>query len=295
MKNRTIFYLLIIFSILLLIFVSVGIITNHRNTQTVKIYYETQVKRNPKTGRMLDTEPFEFKSKKDKAILLVHGLTGSPYEMRELGRYLAKKGFDCYGILLPGHGTSPTNLAKKKYEEWLETVEKKLTRLKSEYKQVYLVGLCVGGELAALAASHNNVDGLVMMAPILFLKDDSKELLVPIVEFITPYYSYYKGKTEEEIKSEERNEAYRYMPYASLRQLFKLNRKLRSNLNNIHCPILVISGRLDDLPQEKTVPFIMKNVGSKVKKAMVLEKSGHVVTEGPEKKVVFEEVERFLR
>ena len=36
-------------------------------------------------------------------IILVHGFTGSPAELKELGEELHKEGYTVQGVLLPGH------------------------------------------------------------------------------------------------------------------------------------------------------------------------------------------------
>lgn len=46
------------------------------------------------------------------AVLCVHGLTGTPYEVRPPAELLARHGFACLGPLLPGHGQTPQALAR---------------------------------------------------------------------------------------------------------------------------------------------------------------------------------------
>ena len=46
-----------------------------------------------------------------RGILLTHGLTDSPYFMRDLGAYFQAQGFVVLAVLLPGHGTQPGDLA----------------------------------------------------------------------------------------------------------------------------------------------------------------------------------------
>ena len=57
------------------------------------------------------SDPFALGSGPD-ACLLLHGLTGSPAELRPVGEALAQAGFRAVGPLLPGHGTSPEDLGK---------------------------------------------------------------------------------------------------------------------------------------------------------------------------------------
>ena len=44
-------------------------------------------------------------------VLLLHGLTDSPYSLRSIGQALAGRGYHVVGLRLPGHGTAPCGTA----------------------------------------------------------------------------------------------------------------------------------------------------------------------------------------
>ena len=52
-------------------------------------------------------------------VLLLHGLTDSPYSLRRIGKILHAKGFYVLGLRLPGHGTIPGALTKVHWEDWV--------------------------------------------------------------------------------------------------------------------------------------------------------------------------------
>jgi carboxylesterase len=54
--------------------------------------------------------------------LLVHGLTGTPYEMRYLGERLAARGVRVRGVKLAGHAGLPEELGPVSYDNWYESV-----------------------------------------------------------------------------------------------------------------------------------------------------------------------------
>jgi carboxylesterase len=56
------------------------------------------------------------------AVLCLHGLTGTPYEVRPPAEALAARGFACAGPELPGHGSSPGELARTSRSDWLHAV-----------------------------------------------------------------------------------------------------------------------------------------------------------------------------
>jgi len=55
-------------------------------------------------------EPFEFKTNSKKAVLLLHGLGGCPYELRTLGEFLNKNGYSVVAPIYPGHGSNYKNI-----------------------------------------------------------------------------------------------------------------------------------------------------------------------------------------
>ena len=56
-------------------------------------------------------------------VLLVHGLSDSPYQMREIGSSLSDKGYYVIGLRLPGHGTVPSALIDIRWQDWYQAVE----------------------------------------------------------------------------------------------------------------------------------------------------------------------------
>src|SRR3989337_1476687 len=57
---------------------------------------------------------------RDTAVLLFHGLTGTPLEMRALGQELARDGYTVHIPLLPGRGTQPDDMDDLCWEDWMD-------------------------------------------------------------------------------------------------------------------------------------------------------------------------------
>ena len=74
------------------------------------------------------------------AVLLVHGFTATPWEMRPLGETLAASGIASLAVCLPGHGTSPEDLSGRRWEEWLEAVDEGYQLLGRDFQSVYGMG-----------------------------------------------------------------------------------------------------------------------------------------------------------
>jgi esterase/lipase len=105
-------------------------------------------------------------------ILLIHGLTDSPFHMRDLGEYFRRKCFLVYGLLLPGHGTVPGDLLEVTYEEWVKATAYGIEALKQRVERYFIGGFSTGGTLAVHAVvTGQRPAGLVLLAPALGLKD----------------------------------------------------------------------------------------------------------------------------
>ncbi|MEJ1958234.1 MAG: hypothetical protein WDM70_01230 [Nitrosomonadales bacterium] len=75
-----------------------------------------------------------------RGVLLIHGLTDSPYFMRYLGAFFVECGFRVMAILLPGHGTRPGDLLDVRWQEWAKAVSYGTERIAAEVDEVYLAG-----------------------------------------------------------------------------------------------------------------------------------------------------------
>ena len=91
--------------------------------------------------RSEDAGPFDLNQTARRAALLLHGFTGTPYEMRPLGEKLAERGIRAVGHRLAGHGGSPDELAKTSYRDWIAGADDALARLRTEAERVAVVGL----------------------------------------------------------------------------------------------------------------------------------------------------------
>jgi alpha-beta hydrolase superfamily lysophospholipase len=118
---------------------------------------------------------FEFATESPKAgVLLLHGMSDSPYSLRNIGKTLHRSGAWVVGLRIPGHGTAPTGLVEAKWEDMAAAVQLAAEHLKNKIGQqpLYIIGYSNGGALAvhyALAALEDSslpsVNGLVLISP----------------------------------------------------------------------------------------------------------------------------------
>lgn len=122
----------------------------------------------------------------NRGVLLLHGFTGSPYEMKELGELFQKKGFSVSIPLLAGHGTSEKDLKKCKWYDWFEDAKNALFDLRKRCKSIVVIGLSTGATLALHLAAHYQLEGLVALSPAIILKNKFTRLL-PYLPISFPY------------------------------------------------------------------------------------------------------------
>ena len=97
-------------------------------------------------------------------------MTGSPYEMKKMGKALYEADFDVFCYCLPGHGTSPINIKTVRWEDWYTESTMHYRNLTKKYDEVYLGGLCMGAVLAlAIASEYRDVRGILSLSTTLFL------------------------------------------------------------------------------------------------------------------------------
>ena len=164
---------------------------------------------------------------KKRGILLIHGLTDSPFTMRELGENLREKCFIVYGLLLTGNGTRPADLLNVDYHEWIRQVEYGVSELSKETKEIYLGGYSNGGLLSInYALDHDNVRGLILFAPSLVLP--SIVNIAPIFKYIYKWFWVYDDEDVVKYESFTSNGAEQVRLMAEL-----VNSKLKKDNSRI--------------------------------------------------------------
>lgn len=107
-------------------------------------------------------------------VLLLHGMSDSPYSLRSIGQHLNKKGAFVVGLRIPGHGTAPSGLLDVKFEDMAAAVKLSMKYIanKAPGKPLYIIGYSNGGALGlhyALSSfddpSLEKTSGLVLISP----------------------------------------------------------------------------------------------------------------------------------
>jgi carboxylesterase len=234
----------------------------------------------------VDAGPFDLDSAGEAAdaVLCLHGLTGTPYEVRPLGEALAASGMRAFGPLLPGHGGAHEALARVGHGEWVDAVDAAHQSLAQRHERVFVVGLSLGGLLALWLAARVDVAALVVIATPLHLRTRLARL-VPLVRRVWPTVPKRRGSDIRDALARERHPSMTALPMASVHHLILLQRRVRASLVRIRAPILVAHGLLDASVDPSDARQIAAEVSSPERELLWLPNSGHVVPvdhDGPE-------------
>lgn len=229
----------------------------------------------------VDTSPFDLCSdgRPEDALaaaLCLHGLTGTPYEVRPLAEAVAERGIRARGPLLPGHGSTPEALAILPRGAWLSAVCEEYRGLRKQHERVFLVGLSLGGLLALALAEAEPVDALVVVGTPLAFRQPIP-LVVPLLKRIVPTLEKKTGSDIRDPEAHARHPSYSRMPLASVHELIRLQRVVRGGLSRITAPTLIAHGSHDTTAHPRDAERIHREVSSEVKQLMFLSNSAHVV------------------
>jgi len=172
----------------------------------------------------------------ENAALLVHGFTASPWEMRLIADYLASQGIVALGIRLPGHGTTPQDLAGRVWEEWLAAVHQGHQILRQKHQKLFAVGMSTGCQLLIADALQNDYDGLVLCAPYLRIR----HRLARHAGWLRWFFPYH-GKTA----TTDCQRYYERRPVAGVHQINRLIDFLRPRLGDCTAPVLAFNSAGD--------------------------------------------------
>lgn len=246
------------------------------------------------------TEPFLFRGDPDKpACLLIHGFTGGPKEMRQMGEYLNEQGYTCLGIRLAGHATKPEDMIRSRYTDWMASVEDGYHLLRGMSENIFFAGLSMGGVLSLLMSMQLNVRGVVAMSTPYKIRKDPR---LPYVKLISRFKTYTPKSTEEPGASWFDKDAwkdhisYPQNPVRSVGELDALLGEMRKALPKVDVPVLLTHSKDDPYVLPENMEWLYNDLKNALDKAkLYIMGSGHVVTRDAARRQVFDATLEFIQ
>lgn len=246
-----------------------------------------------------------------EAVLLIHGLTGTPTEMRFIGKSLAAAGFTVYGMQLAGHCGSEDDLLRTNWHDWYASVEAAYHRLAQKHQSVYAAGLSMGAVLTMHLAAHLPVKGIALYSTTLWYDGWT----IPRLAFLLPLLLYSplgeKFRFVETFPYGIKDERLRKvvvagmmsgdsaaagnlgMAGASLRQLHALITEVKREIPRITAPTLILHAAHDDVTSVKNADYVERRLGGPVRK-ILLDDCYHMITVDQQRQKVAQETIDFF-
>jgi carboxylesterase len=183
------------------------------------------------------------------AALLVHGLTGTPFELRPVAERLARAGVRCLAPLLPGH-EGPEALARTSWHDWLRGGREALLAL-GETRRTLVVGSSMGALIACALAAENpgRVDGIALLAPAMELQPLGRAAgwlarNTPIADVLPPIPKR-GGSDVADPDARAANPCMDAIPIRAVGELLDFQSHVDALLPRVRCPALVVAGARD--------------------------------------------------
>jgi carboxylesterase len=249
-------------------------------------------------------------------VLLIHGLTGTPTEMRFVAKGLNRNGFTVHAMQLAGHCGDEADLLATGWHDWYRSVCDAADRLRADVDRMFVAGLSMGALLALkLAADRpDQVDGLGLYGTT-FVYDGWTIPWIGRLSFMLPlvcglgfgwkqrfHECFPYGIKDERIRQRIANSMLNGdsaaaglpgNPWPSLAEFYRLSFLVRRQLGGIRTPCLVVHAVDDDVASLKNVRMVVRGVQGPVE-TVLLENSYHMITVDQERDKVIDRSTRFF-
>jgi carboxylesterase len=240
--------------------------------------------------KLIAPKPFTIEAGK-RAVLLLHGFTGNTNDVKRLGKYLSDRNYTVHAPLYKGHGGGPDLLIQSNPTDWWNSVIEGYDELKSHgYEEIAVAGVSLGGIFSLKLGEERPTKAIVTMsAPAMSKSTDS--LQNRIIDYAINYKKL-SGTYDETVDSPARIAEMVKMP--SLNYLQTMINDTSEKLNSIETPVHILRGLEDDEYYCESADLIYSSVNSRIKSVKTFINSGHILTLGKERELVFEEIYRFF-
>jgi carboxylesterase len=220
----------------------------------------------------VDTRP-AFHAGDSTGVLLVHGLAGTPAEMRPLEQTLASH--TLFNLLLPGHGT-PRAIESDR-DDWLTAVSDGVAKLRETCDRIFIVGLSTGALLATVYAARYPVDGIVLLAPGLKISN-AKFKWIGVAKYFAASIPEANRKNAGLTSATGWKSLWHFQSRSTeaLDELRHLQYEARAAAPQVDCPTLIVQGLRDQTCEPdgaNELQALIRNAS-----LLLLERSGHCLT-----------------
>jgi len=228
--------------------------------------------------------------RRETAVLLLHGLTGTPLEMQVLGQRLAADGYTVHIPLLPGRGTRPDDMDGLCWEDWMTAALHAYDTLARCHGRVVVGGLSAGGTMALDIALRRDPAALLLYAAVLSVNNRGAYLAPYVWRFIRRWPS----PPSDMVEPNDMLRCYDPAPVRAMSELLTGISRVRPHLGRISAPALVAHSRGDTLVPLGSAEEIATRLAGPVER-LYLDGCGHAITADAKRTEVAEASATFVR
>lgn len=217
------------------------------------------------------------------AVLLLHGAGDTPSAFRYLATDLHRRGYSVRAPLLPGHGRTIREFAAVKPDDWYDAARGELRALRERHEWVAVVGLSMGGALAARLAADPGLGAelpaVVLLAPYLHPPAFVRYAALAAVGWgsIATYVDSVDPRSIHDAAERERTLGHGVMTPAALRALVRLAAAAARELPRITAPTLMIQSHHDNRVPAAGARRAFEAIGARDKRMVWREVGGHIL------------------
>jgi carboxylesterase len=246
-------------------------------------------------------------------VLLIHGLGGTPVEMRYVANGIAGAGHTVHVPQLAGHCSTVSDLKATCWQDWYASVEQEHRILRETCDTIVVGGLSMGAVLALHhAASHpKDVAGTVLYAPCFWLDGWAMPWYSSLINLVaSKRFADRLSFTEREpwgVKDPRTREIIKQamnsgdstqagipaLPGGQLLELRDLVNTVKRELASVRQPTLILHPRDDDHASLRNLEFIQAHLQGRIE-AVVLDDSYHIVTIDRQRRLVMERTIQYI-
>lgn len=247
-------------------------------------------------------------------VLLLHGLCGTPLEMRFVAYGIARAGYTVHCPLIAGHGGDEADVMSSTWQDWYKSAEEALLKIRETCDVVLVGGLSTGALLSVMLAARqpNLVNGTLLYAPTIWLNG-----------WVIPWYAkffdlvHYKwfanlmsfpdmephGIKDPRIRdfiqkalfSEDKSVAgLPSTPGGAVLEHRWLTKAMMRDVSKVKQPSLLIHPREDDYAHLNNAEYLQRNLAGRVEMC-VLDDSYHIITVDRQRQMVIDRTVAFVQ
>ncbi len=231
---------------------------------------------------------------------MLHGFTGTPFEMRPLGEFLAERGFAVEGPCLAGHCGDTAELAATRWPDWVASGDRALDILRRRADRVAVCGLSMGGLVTLELAGRRpqDVAAICALSTALSLPDAALRFVAVTRRLPLLRKAALPKLAGSDILDPEMRrlngiaQGSAWMPLPALASLVDFGRHVRGNLGQVTAPAFLANSRLDHKVPFACLNAVANGLGTKREqiRQLILERSHHVITLDVEREQLFDAV-----